>query len=157
MHLDRDYRVFDNDTNSWVKRYNLGHPVDSSKFKFLKSSKESDYSFLPVRLSHFQAIQKFYPVQRYYNLLTFEFFWFEVKPNLSNWSKAQLTTSLNFSNYNSNKRQQEQRNHSHLATTTQIFDVVTMSSEMGCIVINVTVRTWRQKKTHRCRQVRTGP
>ena len=29
----------------------------------------------------------------------------------------------------------------HLATTTQIFDVVTMSSEMGCIVINVTVYT----------------
>ena len=46
---------------------------------------------------------------------------------------------------------------SHLATVTQIFDVVTMSSEMGCIVINITVRTWRQKKTYRCRQVRTGP
>ena len=28
----------------------------------------------------------------------------------------------------------------------QIFDVVTMSSEMGCIVINVAVRTRRQKK-----------
>ena len=95
MHLDRDYRVFDNDTSSWVKRYNLGHPVDSSKFKFLKSSKESDYSFLPVRLSHFQAIQKFYPVQRYNSLLTFELFWFEVKSILSNWSKAQLTTSVN--------------------------------------------------------------
>ena len=49
------------------------------------------------------------------------------------------------------------RAHSHLPTTTQIFDVVPMSSEMGCIVINITVRTWRQKKTHRCRQVRTGP
>ena len=35
--------------------------------------------------------------------------------------------------------------HSHLATTTQIFDVVTMSSGMGCIVTNVTVHTWRQK------------
>ena len=68
MHLDRDYRVFDNDTDSWVQRYNLGHPIDNSKFKILKSSKESDYSFLPVRLSHFQAIQKFYPVQRYNSL-----------------------------------------------------------------------------------------
>ena len=33
------------------------------------------------------------------------------------------------------------RARSHLATTTQIFDVVSMSSEMGCIVINVTVHT----------------
>ena len=30
---------------------------------------------------------------------------------------------------------------SHLATMIQIFDVVTMSSEMGCIVTNVTVHT----------------
>ena len=30
---------------------------------------------------------------------------------------------------------------SHLATVTQIFDVVSISSEMGCIVINVTVCT----------------
>ena len=30
---------------------------------------------------------------------------------------------------------------SHLTTATQIFDVVSMSSEMGCIVTNVTVRT----------------
>ena len=45
------------------------------------------------------------------------------------------------------------RARSHLATTTQIFDIVTVSSEMGCIVINVTVRKWRWKKTHRCRQV----
>ena len=28
----------------------------------------------------------------------------------------------------------------------KVFDVVSMSSEMGCIVINVTVHTWRQKK-----------
>ena len=49
------------------------------------------------------------------------------------------------------------RAHSHLATTTQIFDVVTMSSEMGCIVINVTVSTWRHKKTHHCHQVQKGP
>ena len=35
---------------------------------------------------------------------------------------------------------------SHLVTVTQIFDVVNMSSEMGCIVTNLTVRTWRQKK-----------
>ena len=40
------------------------------------------------------------------------------------------------------------RAHSHLATTTQIFDVVTMSSEMGCIVFNVTIHTWQQKKKH---------
>ena len=33
------------------------------------------------------------------------------------------------------------RARSHLATMTQIFDVVTMSSEMGCIVTNVTVHT----------------
>ena len=38
------------------------------------------------------------------------------------------------------------RARSHFATTTQIFDIVTMSSEMGCIVINITVCTWRQKK-----------
>ena len=38
------------------------------------------------------------------------------------------------------------RAHSHLATTTQIFDIVTMSSGMGCIVINVTVRIWQYKK-----------
>ena len=49
------------------------------------------------------------------------------------------------------------RAHSHLATATQIFDVVSKSSEMGCIVTNVTVRTWRQRKTHRCRQVRMDP
>ena len=54
----------------------------------------------------------------------------------------------------SNKRQMV---HSHLTTTTQIFDVVPMSSEMGCIVTNVTVHTWRQKKAHRCRQVRKRP
>ena len=30
---------------------------------------------------------------------------------------------------------------SHLTTAIQIFDVVSMSSEMGCIVTNVTVRT----------------
>ena len=39
---------------------------------------------------------------------------------------------------------------SHLATTTQIFDIVSinfsMSSLMGYTVTNVTVRTWRQKK-----------
>ena len=29
----------------------------------------------------------------------------------------------------------------HLVTVTQIFDVVSTSSEMGCIVTNVTVRT----------------
>ena len=33
------------------------------------------------------------------------------------------------------------RARSHLATMTQIFDVVTMSSDIGCVVINVTVRT----------------
>ena len=33
------------------------------------------------------------------------------------------------------------RVRSHLATATQIFDVVSMSPEMGCIVTNVTVRT----------------
>ena len=33
------------------------------------------------------------------------------------------------------------RAHSHLTTAIQIFDVVSMSSEMGCIVTNVTVRT----------------
>ena len=31
--------------------------------------------------------------------------------------------------------------HLHMATVTQIFDVVIMSSDMGCIVTNVTVRT----------------
>ena len=35
---------------------------------------------------------------------------------------------------------------SHLATATHIFDIVTISSEMGCMVTNVTVHTWRQKK-----------
>ena len=44
---------------------------------------------------------------------------------------------------------------SHLTTATQIFDVVVMSSAIGCIVTNVSVRTWRQKKIHRCRQVWT--
>ena len=43
----------------------------------------------------------------------------------------------------------------HLATAIQIFDVVSMSSEMGCIVTIVTVRKGRQKKTYRCCQVRT--
>ena len=43
--------------------------------------------------------------------------------------------------------EQALRARSHLATTTQIFDVVSMSSEMGCIVINETVHTWRQKNT----------
>ena len=33
-----------------------------------------------------------------------------------------------------------------LATVTQIFHFVSMSSEMSCIVTNITVRTWRQKK-----------
>ena len=33
------------------------------------------------------------------------------------------------------------RARSHLATATQIFDVVSVSSEMGCIVTNVTVHT----------------
>ena len=42
------------------------------------------------------------------------------------------------------------RARSHLATTTKIFDVVNMSSEIVCIVTNVTVHTWRQKKTHCC-------
>ena len=37
------------------------------------------------------------------------------------------------------------RARSHLATATQIFDVVSISSEMDCIVTNVTVRTRRQK------------
>ena len=37
------------------------------------------------------------------------------------------------------------RAHSHLATTTQIFDAVTMLSGMGYIVTKVTVRTLRQK------------
>ena len=37
------------------------------------------------------------------------------------------------------------------------FDVVSMmSSEMGYIVNDVTVRTWRQKKTHRCRHGENG-
>ena len=33
------------------------------------------------------------------------------------------------------------RARSHLVTTTQTFDAVPMSSEMGCIVINIAVRT----------------
>ena len=33
------------------------------------------------------------------------------------------------------------RARSHLATVTQLIDVVSMSSEMGCIVTNVTVCT----------------
>ena len=49
------------------------------------------------------------------------------------------------------------RARSHLTTVTQIFDVISMSSEMGCVITNVTVHTWRQKKTHRCRQVRKDP
>ena len=38
------------------------------------------------------------------------------------------------------------RAHSHMATMTQTFDVVSRSSEMDCIFINVTVHTWWQKK-----------
>ena len=50
------------------------------------------------------------------------------------------------------------RAHSHFTTATQIFDVVTMSSEMGCIFTNVTARTWQQQqKKHCCRQVQTVP
>ena len=40
--------------------------------------------------------------------------------------------------------EQPLRTRSHLATLP--FDVVSMSSEMGCIVTNVTVHTWPQKK-----------
>ena len=40
----------------------------------------------------------------------------------------------------------QMRAHSHLVTATQIFDVLSMSSGMGCIVNNVTVHTLRQKK-----------
>ena len=49
---------------------------------------------------------------------------------------------------------------SHLATTPQTFYVINTTFEMGCLVTNVTVHTWQQKndkKTHRCRQVRTDP
>ena len=49
------------------------------------------------------------------------------------------------------------RARSHLATATQIFVVVTMSSKMGCIVINVTVRTWRQKKNTSLSPSANGP
>ena len=38
------------------------------------------------------------------------------------------------------------RARSHLATAMQIFDVVSMSWKMGCMVTNITIRTWRQKK-----------
>ena len=38
------------------------------------------------------------------------------------------------------------RVHSHLATVTQIFDVVSFVSEMVCIVTNVTVHTWWQEE-----------
>ena len=38
------------------------------------------------------------------------------------------------------------RDRSPLATTIQFFDVVSMSSEMGCIVTNVTVHILRKKK-----------
>ena len=33
------------------------------------------------------------------------------------------------------------RARSHLATATQIFDVVSMSSDIGCMVTNLTIRT----------------
>ena len=49
---------------------------------------------------------------------------------------------------------------SHLTTTTQTFNVVSSTFEMGCMVTNGTFHTWRHEKwqkTHRCRQVRTDP
>ena len=43
--------------------------------------------------------------------------------------------------FKENKKNLQLRARSHLATATQVFDIISMLSEMGCIVTNVTVWT----------------
>ena len=49
------------------------------------------------------------------------------------------------------------RARTRLATTTQIFDVVSTSSEIDCMLTNATVYTWRQKKNALLSSSANGP